>query len=380
MKIDQRVYSVSEGWKSFTKNDLSEDSDLTVIFGSGNLLKSKILSELRSHFQTNAVIGCSTAGEIQGAKVTDEHLVLTSVKFDSSCAKCRTINLSPAVSCKQAGFDLIAGFDPVGLKHVFVLSEGLNVNGSLLVEGMKQALPKGVNVTGGLAGDSDRFQETLIVNQDFIAQPGIVSAVGFYGDNLVFGYGSMGGWDSFGTERLVTKSKDNILFELDNTPALELYKSYLGDEADNLPASGLLFPLSMRTEVDRKPVVRTILGINEKQQSLTFAGNIPEGSYVRLMKANLDRIIDGAHVAAEKTLEPLKDIFPDLAIMINCVGRKLILKQMVEEEVDAVRAVFNNVPVTTGFYSYGEISPFSNEASCELHNQTMTITALKEIQ
>ncbi|NRA92567.1 MAG: FIST C-terminal domain-containing protein, partial [Psychroserpens sp.] len=184
-------------------------------------------------------------------------------------------------------------------------------------------------------------------------------------------------WDSFGIERLVTKSKKNVLYELDGLPALELYKSFLGDEADNLPSSGLLFPLSMRSNETEKPVVRTILGINEEDQSLTFAGNIPKGSYVRLMKANIDRLIGGAEASA-KALNKTTDESSELAILISCVGRRLVLKQLVEEEIEVVREVIGDKPQITGFYSYGEIAPFGAFSPCELHNQTMTITTLSE--
>jgi hypothetical protein len=152
----------------------------------------------------------------------------------------------------------------------------------------------------------------------------------------------------------------------------------LGEHAAGLPASGLLFPLNLRTESDDTPVVRTILAIDEETQSLTFAGDIPEGSYVRLNEANFDRLIKGAEGAAEKTMLDTKSS-PDLAILISCVGRKLVLKQMIEEEVESVKEVLGQNTTLCGFYSYGEISPFSKNAKCELHNQTMTITTFKEI-
>ncbi|MCX6186257.1 MAG: FIST C-terminal domain-containing protein, partial [Bacteroidetes bacterium] len=198
-----------------------------------------------------------------------------------------------------------------------------------------------------------------------------------YGDNLEISYGSLGGWDSFGIERIVTKSKNNVLYELDRLPALQLYKSFLGEHASGLPASGLLFPLNLRTETDEIPVVRTILAIDENKQSLTFAGDIPQGSYVRLMKANFDRLIKGAEGAAKKTMIGAAGS-PDVAILISCVGRKLVLKQMIEEEVESVKEVLGEETQLCGFYSYGEISPFNKDAKCELHNQTMTITTFKE--
>jgi hypothetical protein len=203
--------------------------------------------------------------------------------------------------------------------------------------------------------------------------------VGFYGDRLRVGYGSLGGWDAFGPERLVTRAEGNVLYELDGRSALQLYKEYLGKHAAGLPATGLLFPLSVRTADQETAVVRTILAVDEDAESMTFAGDIPSGSYARLMKANFNRLLDGAEGAATTCRDALPGSDPTLAILISCVGRKLVLKQRVEDEVEAVREVLGDGPALTGFYSYGEISPFTPGAKCELHNQTMTITTISEV-
>jgi hypothetical protein len=205
-----------------------------------------------------------------------------------------------------------------------------------------------------------------------------VVAIGLYGDKLKVGYGSLGGWDTFGPERVVTKSKGNVVYELDGEPVLALYKKYLGPHAAGLPASGLRFPLSVRKNPDDTPVVRTLLGVSEEQQTMTFAGDVPQGSLARLMRANFDRLVDGATGAAKTCQQALSKDSAELAILISCVGRRLILQQRTEEEVEGVRAVLGDKAVMTGFYSYGEISPFTPTAKCELHNQTMTITVLSE--
>ena len=159
---------------------------------------------------------------------------------------------------------------------------------------------------------------------------------------------------------------------------MELYKSYLGEHAKGLPATGLLFPLSVRCNQEEAGVVRTILSVDEEDQSLTFAGDVPQGAYARLMKANFDRLIDGSIGAAKNSYEAIDAAQPELAILISCVGRKLVLKQRVEEELEGVREILGTGPTLTGFYSYGEISPFTSDGKCELHNQTMTITTFSE--
>lgn len=246
-----------------------------------------------------------------------------------------------------------------------------------MVRGLTQALPEGVSITGGLAGDGDRFAETYVFC-DATPSKNTLAILGLYGDSLRIGYGSMGGWDPFGPERIITRSEGNLLFELDGQSALDIYKKYLGEHAAGLPATGLLFPLSIRTKTGETGIVRTILSVGEQENSMTFAGEIPQGAYARFMKANVERLIDGACGAAVRSCEGTGGSFPELAILISCVGRKLVLKQRTEEEVEAVRDVLSGNPALTGFYSYGEISPLMTGAPCALHNQTMTVTTFSE--
>ncbi len=208
-----------------------------------------------------------------------------------------------------------------------------------------------------------------------------MTAVGFYGDHIQVGHGSKGGWDKFGPERQVTKSSGNVLYQLDGRPALELYKEYLGERASGLPATGLLFPLAIRTsQTEGKVLVRTILAVDEATQSMTFAGDIPEGVFAQLMRANFDRLIQGASEAATLTINShnsLPSNSPTLCIAISCVGRRLVLGERSEEEVEAALEILPKGSRQIGFYSYGEISPYQS-GTCDLHNQTMTLTTITE--
>ena len=337
----------------------------------------EFLNQLNAKFPNTKCIGCSTAGEILGDQVLDDTVALTAVAFDNTRTEITSVSMQEYQNDSyKAGKKISEALMAEDLKHIFVLSDGLIVNGAELVKGLHANISQTVSITGGLAGDGYDFEKTFIVHNDQVISEQIV-ALGLYGDQLKVGFGSKGGWDSFGIERTVTKSKDNILYELDGQPALELYKSFLGEKAKELPGSGLLFPLSMRDEENKIPVVRTILSVNEEDQSLTFAGNIPQGAYVRLMKANIDRIISGAEQSAQISKKGSEDEH-QLAFLISCVGRRLVMKQLVEEEVEAVNEVFGNNIFTTGFYSYGEIAPFDKFSACTLHNQTMTITTFSE--
>jgi hypothetical protein len=337
--------------------------------------KDALVRQLIQLYPKTTIVGCSTAGEISGISVSDESVALTAIKLEKVHHKLIKVDVKSMNESFAAGASLAQQLDANDLSHVLVFSDGLNVNGADLVSGLKSILPK-TSITGGLAADGSNFNETFVIANNTVADRMIVG-LGFYGDQLKIGYSSKGGWDSFGKDRLVTKSDKNVLYELDSLPALELYKSFLGDKAKNLPSSGLLFPLSMRVNEHDIPVVRTILSVSEENQSLTFAGNIPEGAYVRLMKANVDRLISGAEDSAKNAFVAVKQN-AELAILISCVGRRLVLKQLVEEEVEVVREIIGHHPKITGFYSYGEIAPFEVLSPCELHNQTMTITILSE--
>ena len=381
MKIEQSNWTSAKGWfseKIGINNSFAPQ--FVLVFSSGTILKDKsVIGNIKDKYPKAILIGCSTSGEISGSNVRDNSIALTAVELEKTEVKHVSISIDDYTDSYSCGKSLIEKFDKNGLKHVFLLSDGLNVNGSELVKGLSDTLPKGVAVTGGLAGDGADFNETFVIGENAEVASKIISAIGFYGNSLKIGYGSFGGWDSFGMDRTVTKSKNNVLYEIDGVPALELYKSFLGDKADELPGSGLLFPLSLRTKADETPVVRTILAVDESNQSITFAGDLPEGATIRLMKANIDRLVSGSVKAAETSILPLNGSEPDLAILISCVGRKLVLKQLVEEEVEAAMGIIGESTTVTGFYSYGEISPFSNNSACELHNQTMTITTFTEL-
>lgn len=377
MRVRQYRWNQQTGWDIALDNPFIQ-AQLILVFGGVEAIQASRYEELRGLFPTAQILGCSTAGEIFQTQVLEEELVATAIQFEHTAVQGFEIQLSPAETSFAAGDRLGRQILPHNLVHVFVLSDGLQVNGSELVRGLMQHLPLGVTITGGLAGDGDRFQQTQVLWND-APQSGKVVALGLYGDRLKVGFGSFGGWEPFGPERQITKSHGNVLYELDGEPALALYKKYLGEHAADLPASGLLFPLSLRVEASDRFLVRTILAVSEANQSLTFAGDVPEGTSAQLMRASFDRLVKGAMQAASISLQHLSGAPPELAILISCVGRKLLLKQRIEEEVEGVQEVLGVGTNLTGFYSYGEISPFAPGASCELHNQTMTITTLVEL-
>ena len=396
MKIEQFQYNRKKGWDIPLEKSMKDAADWVIIFGEKNLIKSvSHMAHIKACFPNAVILSGSTAGEIHDNQVHDNTLSLTAVKFNKSHINAFQDDLTSYETSFEMGKALAEKIDQKNLKHIFILSDGVKTNATELINGIYSVIPETIVITGGLCGDGASFKETVLgldgnnkINQSVI--------VGFYGDQLKVGYGSRGGWIPFGPKRVVTKSNGNILYELDHQLALDLYKIYLKDQAKELPASGLLFPLSLVDKTGENiindsgiPIVRTVVGVNEDDKSLMFAGDIPEGSITQLMQASTEDLIEGAVKAAQISI--INNESPELVVMISCVGRKLIMGQQSVEEVEEVinqykkansKTTSKTTPSVTGFYSYGEICPFFiNQTKCQkslLHNQTMTITTFSE--
>ena len=379
MKTKQLIWEGPEGWDDFEGEDLN--AQLVLFFGSTDILSDATPYEkLREMYPDATMVGCTTAGEIIGDEVYDDSIVATAIEFEKTSFQAESLLMTEGLTSLQAGKDLADKLEKEDLKFVFIISDGQKVNGTDLVNGLRSELGDEVILTGGLAGDGGRFAKTL-VSCNAAPEEDRVAVIGFYGDAIQVGHGSVGGWDPFGPARKITKSESNVLYELDGKPALQLYKEYLGEKAEELPGSALLFPLMIKPEdQDESGLVRTILSVDEESQSMTFAGDIPETYEAQLMMANFDHLVDGASQAAEfARFEAFKDEEePSLAILISCVGRKMVLGQRIGDEVESVKDIMGDNTRQIGFYSYGEISPHVEVGHCQLHNQTMTITLLKE--
>lgn len=382
------VFTHKNGWSN-KETSLGGNAQLVLAFGALSLIKdTSLLGHVKSMYPGASLLGCSTAGSIHGSQVLDDSLCITAVYFEKSSIKSALVKLEEAGNSLHAG-ELLAHRIPASLPgevpgtedklvHVLVLSEGLNINGSELVRGLSSQLPESVTITGGMASGTLNLSETLVFLDSEPARD-TIAIVGFYGSHLNISYCSRGGWDQFGPERKITRSKGNILYEFDGQPALALYKKYLGDLASDLPASGLQFPIGIYTSEDEPIIVRSLHAINEKDQSVSYAGDIPEGAKARLMKANIERLIAASSEAANRCLENFKGIPPQLAFLVTCCGRMIVLRQRTEEDTEGVHNVFGDSTVMTGFYSNGEFSPYDIGYKCALHNQTMTITTFSEV-
>ncbi|OEK08150.1 histidine kinase [Flavivirga aquatica] len=377
MKTVQLKRNKTNDWKYVTE-DMPLIKPLVLVLGNRYMLENNMIYEdIKALYPDGHIVFGSTSGDITSNRVDDESITITAIEFERSQFLIKTTNtLNSDLDSYKTGVNLLNQFPEEGLKYVFVLSEGSFVNGSELTRGMNDSVKKNILITGGLCGDAARFEKT-IASYNESPKAGEIVAIGFYGESLEISFSIRGGWTPFGPRRIVTKSKANVLYELDNQPALDLYKKYLGDKSNDLPAAALLYPLNVKSTKEKQSFVRTILNINEEENTMILAGDIPENSKVQLMMTNIDNIANASEQAARQALE-LRTNKPQLALLVSCIGRKLVLDQRVEEEIEEVVAVVGKDTAICGFYSYGEIAPFYGENNCQLHNQTMTITLISE--
>jgi hypothetical protein len=379
--MNTSLFHFSENnWEKHPSSQITNNKEAQLVLcfaGKEELSNHSVYRDLSLQFPKADIVMCSTAGEIYQQRVLDNSIVGVAFEFEHTRIEVTSVNIQQFANSYEAAFALVNQLPKEELTYIMIFSDGSIVNGSELVKGLNEAAGHRILITGGLAGDGVYFKSTLVgLNEQ--PSEGKIIAIGFYGNRLLVTHGSQGGWDMFGLEKEITKSTGNVLYEIDGENALDLYKKYLGPDAEKLPAASLLFPLSVTIPGIKMPVVRTILSINEEHKSMTFAGDVPKGSKVKFMKGNFDKLTDAAATAALNTIQNRNDK-PGFSLLISCVGRKGILGPRVEEEVEAVSETLGDKTLLSGFYAYGEISPFNDGGDCQLHNQTMTITSFYEL-
>jgi hypothetical protein len=349
-------------------------ANLVLAFGECEEFKSvAFFDALKARYPDAIIAGCSSSGNILSGAISHDDIVITAVKSEKASFKLVSETIEDADGSFVVASKLGCELEGDNLAHIIVISDGLVVNGTEIARGFNDNKAH-VGVSGGLAGDGTDFKETFVI-ANAPASPKTVAAIGIYGD-VKIKTGSFAGFDEFGPERKVTKSIGNVVFEIDGEPALDLYKRYLGEEAEILPVSGLYFPISVKENTDTNAVIRTLLAIDNDAKSLTFAGTVQENSSLKLMKSNIDNLIENAGFAAAAAKED--GYSSGLCLAVSCVGRMIIMKQLVEEELDEVQNTLGDKVAVAGFYSYGELAPFEGLKECSLHNQTMTLTVIYE--
>ena len=358
------------------KNSLNLSPQLVLVFGSRLTIEASpnYYSDLKSLYPVADIITASSAGNIIDESLLDDTIIATAIEFTKTKLKTGFFELGK-LDDKAIGEKIANYFAAPDLANILLFSCS-GINAGNILNGINGILKGSVPVSGGVAGDDTRFEKTLVGLNENLSDKYLV-AVAMYGNNIKVAHGSKGGWDAFGPRRKVTKSHANIVYEIDGKPALDIYKEYLGLKAKELPGAALLFPFAIIDSETGEQIVRGVQTVEEEKKSLVFYGDIHEGETLQLMRCDFDRLVDGAADSAKQTF--LKDSRPpELAVLISCVARRLVLGQLTEEELVETKKVFGAATTICGFYSYTELSPVVGDNACHLHNQTMTITTFSE--
>lgn len=379
MKIDSLIWNEADGWK-LLKSEIEDKNKATIVFIFGTskeIQESNYFDEIRKIYPNAILVGGSSAGTIRKDELIDNGIIASVLHLEKSRVKLAIEEISETKDSFNIGEKIVHSLLEDDLKHIIVFSDGVNINGSRFVQGLNFS-SNHIPISGGILAEESQTFDNAFVIANRPAEKSITVGIGFYGNIESFS-GSDSGWDDFGAERIITKSSGNTVYEIDNEPALNLYKKYLGSLYEDLPASALRFPLNVWKDDDKNSLIRTLIAINTEDGSLTFVGNVPENSKAKLMKTNIDGLIDGSESAINKTgfLPNNQEAY---CLTVSCIGRRLVLDQLTEEELVVIDDYLDEKVEISGFYSYGEIAPFSQDLNdCQFHNQTMTITVLQEL-
>lgn len=379
MQVEQKKWSKAKGWNTLSHHTLKKQANLVLVFGSTRLVQDqRMFDEIRAMYPTAEVVLSSGAGEIMSGQVDTDTLHTTAIYFECTTIKTIEIDLKNVKDSFDAGAHISAQLDKDRLCGLMIFSNGNLINGSHLLTGLQLNLSESIPITGGLAG-SYSLSSSTYTGLNHIGQLGKVVGIGLYGHHLKIGHASKSGYTPFGPEIFITKSSNNVLFELNNEPIFDFYKKYVDTIFEDIEEAMCTYPLGIKIEHQQERLLRSFVRYNKKNRGAIFAGDMPEGAKVRMMRSNIHLMIDAAKEATIASGKNFGIKNPDLLLCVSCIRRKTVLDTWVNEEMESVHQAFDAKVPMAGFYSYGEIAPQSPNQKSELHNHTITITALEEL-
>lgn len=376
MKTELNVWSKDSGWANGQSPGQLKNPNIVILFTSPDVMANTDLpKQIETAYPNSDIVGCTGSGAISGQKVYDKSLVVIAIAFDKAYTKTAKVEVQNTQEAEEAAKTLLNQLPKEDLKHVIILFNLLKFDPGVLIETLAKNLPEGVGLTGGAAGDYETFSKTYVYYKGEISENSVV-LIGFYGKDLKINYNCEIGCKPYGPERYITKVDDKMVYELDGQPALSLYKEFLGPYADRLPLISQKYPFAVRFNENDKQVFRTIFGIDETKQSVIISGGLPKGTPTQFVLISIPKLIEGAELAAVESKKIENE--PELVFLFSCSGRRLVLHQRVEEELESVNTIFGEKPTVVGFYCYGEVSPYKMKEKCYLQNYSMAITTITE--
>lgn len=354
-------------------DDLIIDSSkmLIQLFCAKNDLENitKLHDFFKENFPKSHLIGSSTDGILEGNKVYfDSRNVVSFTEFASSRLKTHlTEHEDNFNNSYESGTVIAKALVDADTKVIISFADGISTNGEEYVNGISSVSPD-VVLSGGLAGDNGVLEKTYIFNKEKIISEGAVG-VSVSSEHLNVSTSYSFDWMPIGKQMRVTKSIKNRVYEIDNIPVVDIYAKYMGHElAHGLPHVGIEFPLIFKK--DGVSVGRAVL-LKHDDGSLTFAGNVAEGTLVRFGVGSIENILNNSDYNTRKILDSMH--YKSEAVFIySCMARRRFMGEHIQEEL----GMLSHVGDITGFFTYGEF--YHANKTNQLLNETMTVLTLSE--
>jgi hypothetical protein len=369
MQVFQAIYNDNKHWAPA----LSEGPDnVHLVFCTGDIeLFEQQKPAIRQQFPQAEIVGCSTVASINDDFIVEHSLVISTLSFEHGMVN--------TIGCDQIS-DFLEQF-PFWLKKldslraiILLTTDASRHNGSWMQEVADQ-LPVDVLLAGAVASNHEPELGALFYHKQ-LDESGVI-AIALCGDGLTIEMGALGGWDSIGQEFEVTKTKGNVLYELNEKPALPVYRDALAEKGHDLFTDTIKFPLCVRPENNAFGYIRAITNIDTDNGSIEFGGPMIENTYARICKTNPNQLLDGAAGASTQLVQKMKQL-PEFVLVFSSVRRQQILGDKINQEVDIIREDVGEQATIAGFYTFGAIAPLFESRDYVLQNQTISVLAIHE--
>ncbi len=365
MKTYNSVYKDKKQLEKFlTSIETSKNSSILVQIFSGvanETLLKEIIDQIQKRFENVVIIGASTAGEILEGEILEESIVISISIFEStSLVSYSDINDDSFLIGQNIAKNIVTK----DTKAVILFADGVRCNGEAILKGFKSITSKKIIVSGGMAGDNNKYQRTFVIDGDNIIENGAVG-VALNSKTLIAHNSYSLAWKPIGIPMTITKADKNKIYEIDNKPIIDVYHDYLGEEVvERLPASAIEFPLIF--EKDGLLITRSMISVDNGVFS--FAGEIPVGEKVRFGVANAKLFAE----EGDKLFEINKKFPIESLFVYSCVARKKFLGKQITTKLKPLAQL---APMS-GFFTFGEF--YSGRNDFEMLNITTTLLVLSE--
>lgn len=389
------VSAAKEATGLASMNMYNKKIDLAIVFSSIDLSYPKLLKTISLYLEERVpIIGCSGAAIISNQGIFKHALTVMLLRLPKgvyfNTAFVKDIRTKMDLSAGgELGKRLLYGFKGARRVLSVIFSDGLTEEGPNLIYGLQEKLGKSFPLVGASASDNMRFLKSYVYfNQEMLSD----SAVGIlWGGKLNFGLGIKHGWKPLGRPRTVTRSEGNIVYEIDNSPAIKIYEEYLARNISELQKElkriSILYPIGIYLPGEEEYLLRNILSV-EKDGSLRFQGNVIQGSLVRLMIGTKESCLTATKAAVDEAKKGLtspiidfkKESMNNFVLVFDSVSRYILLRRDANKELEIIKETMGEKTPIIGLYTYGEQAPLravSYQGQTYFHNQTIAILAIE---